>query len=207
MLRRRLLIGLAGLGLLWACNDHDPHPPNLTDPGGSSVGGAGGSGGGSSTATRDAGVLDSGTSGALDAGECTDLDDPTTRIDENNLSDTAPPGAGGDLTAINATYDLQTASKYVGATGLAGPNGVTYREIIRISAGNAFERHRVVQQNNGPEQIVNATYALQASGTTLSLTQQCPSQGGSEAYSFTLQDGRLTLINALGESFTYVARP
>jgi hypothetical protein len=205
MLRRTLVIGLAGLGLLWACNEHDPHPPNLTDPGNTPVTGSGG--GGSSGTPRDGGATDSGTSGSLDAGECTNLDDPTTRIDENNLSDTAPPGAGGDLTAINATYDLQTASKYVGATGLAGPNGVTYREVIRISGGNTFERNRVVQQNSGPEQTVNASYALQATGTTLSLTQQCPTQAGSEAYSFTLQDGRLTLISALGESFTYVARP
>jgi hypothetical protein len=206
MLRRTLLIGLAGLGLLWACNDHDPHPPNLTDPGSSPVTGSG-AGSSGTTAPRDGGVTDSGTSGALDAGECTNLDDPTTRVDENNLSDTAPPGAGGDLTTINATYDLQTASKYVGATGQAGPNGVTYREVIRITGGNTFERNRIVQQNSGPEQIVNAKYTLQPSGTSLSLTQQCPTAGGTETYAFSLQDGRLTLISTLGESFTYVARP
>lgn len=200
---RRALLGLVlGLGALWACNEHDPHPPNLTDPG-DSLPSTGGGGGSSSGGTADGGrTVDAG--GTVDAGECTDLVDPTTIVDENALSDNAPPGLGG--TIVNGVYDLTTAQKYVGASGQAGPNGVTYREIIRIT-GTSFERNRTTQQTSGPSSTLNATYTLQTSATTLTLTPKCPASGAAEAFAYTVQDGRLTLVSTAGESFTYVARP
>lgn len=193
---------VAGLSLLWACNDHDPHPPNSTDPG-NTVNPA--TGGGSS-GTTDGGLTEASTN--VDAGECSNLDDPTTRIDEDNVNDVVPPALGGDLTLINATYDLETAQRYVGATGQAGPNGVTYREVIRITGGNTLERNRVSQLSGGPEQPQNATFTLQSvSANTIALSQTCPTIGSAESFSFTLQNGKLTLTSASGESFTYTPRP
>lgn len=200
------LVIIGGLGVLWACNDHDPHPANSTDPGNNVY--PGGGGGGSSSGTpADAGLKEA---GSLDAGECTDLADPTTRVDENNVSDDVPTALGGDISTINATYDLTSVQKYVGATGQAGLNGLSYREVIRITGTNVLERNRISQLNTGPEQPLNARYALQttaSSTNTLTLIGTCPTTGNPETFSYTLQNGKLTLTSATGESFTYTSRP
>ena len=194
---RLLSVCLLGLGALWACNDHDPHPPSLTDPGGAVGGGGGGGGGGDSTGGVDA--------GDTDAGVCTDLDEPVNAVDENALSDDAPIGLGGTL--VDGVYDLSEADRYVGASGQAGLNGYSYREVIRITGGTSLERNRELRINSGPLQATNATYVIQVTSPSLTLTQRCPQQGATETFSFTVQDGKLTLISAFGESFTYTARP
>lgn len=203
--RRALCILLSGLGIIWACNDHDPHPANLDESAGTPALGGGGGGGGSSG--TDGGTITDAAAG-LDADanrECTDLDDPTVSIDENSVSDTAPAGLGGPLG--DGVYDLTTAQKYVGASGQAGPNGLVYREIIRITGGTSLERNRTAQQGAGPVQATNSSYVLQISGTNLTLTQKCPTSGAGEVFAFTSDNGKLTLISVTGESFTYTVRP
>jgi hypothetical protein len=211
MTRRVHTLALNGLamllGVLGACNEHDPHPPNVTDPGngGATSGGAAGGGGSSSSSggALDGGALDGETT---DAGAvCTDLDPPSVLVDENAVPSDIPVGNGGTL--VDGIYDLQTAEKYVGLSTPGGPTGVTFREVIRITGGTSLERLLSTQLNNGPTTDTNASYVLQQNGTSIVLTQKCPIQSAAETFSFTSADGRLTLISQAGESFTYVGRP
>ena len=206
MNRRSLTAFLLGFGVLWACNDFEKHPSAGAEPGnkGTPVGGGGGG-----TSTGDGGTItDAGGNTTVDAdanAECSNLDDPTTLVDQNAVSSDAPAGtAGGEL--VNGIYDLKTADKYVGISGQAGPTGLTYREVIEIKGGVSLERVRLVQQANGPLQTFNVSYVLVANTPNLTLTQKCPTLGVGEQLRYTSENGTLTLISASGESFTYVAR-
>jgi hypothetical protein len=193
-----------GLGILWACKEDEKRPPPLTDPGTSvNPGGGGGGGGGSS---GDGGIVaDTGAGTRPDASaECSDLDDPTTLIDQNNVSSDAPPGTGGQL--VDGIYDLTVAERYVGISGQAGPTGLTYREVVQITGGSSFERVRLAQSNNGPIQTTNASFVLTSASPNLTLTPKCPTTGAGETYGYTLENGKLTLLSATGESLTYTAR-
>lgn len=195
------------LTILVACNDHDPHPPPLQDPGSSTVP-VGGSGGGTPTNTGSGGT--SGTSGTTDAGECSALDDPTTVVDVLAVSDPIIAGTGG--TIVDGTYDLTSVRQFVGASGQPGATGATYKEVLRITGGSSLERIQIVQTGQGAvASTTNYAFVLRQStppSTQFSLAQSCPIVGGATNYSYTAAGLQLTLVTADGaQEFTYNARP
>lgn len=203
MLARALssvFVTMIAIATLLACNDHDPHPAPLTDPG--TGPGPGGSGGSTPT-----GGGTSGTVSPLDAGVCTDLDDPTSARDEIGSSDPLIPGTGG--TIVDGTYDLTSVQRYVGTSGQAGDTGRSYKEVMRITDGTTLERIRVLQINSGGgETTENASFVLTqtAGSNSITLSPKCPTLGTNQTLTFTAQGTTLTLTS-LEQQFTYTARP
>ena len=184
-----------GLGL-GACSDPAPKPGTAitmgTPPGAS--GGGGGGDGGPATAG------DSGT----DGGVCTELLLTGSLIDRTAVQGDPPVSTGG--TVVDGIYDLSLYSVYVGASGVAGPTGITTKATLQITAGKIDE----VIELGGTGKTNTTTSsrsAYSASGVTFAQTQLCPTTGAGKQVQFTAVDATLTFTDlTTKETFTFTKR-
>ena len=193
-----MLLGV--LGLVAACSSDPVRPPPAgnapVQPGVGNVPGGGGD--------PDASAAEAGVDGSLpDAGTCNDVILSGVTIDRLGVLGDPPAGNGG--TVIEGTYDLTSASVYVGVSGAPGPTGISYQSTI-VVAGTTIQKVLRVQSSAAPPEEDRVTDSFAALGGTLTLTRVCPT-GGQEQLSYTATPTSLTLTsNVTRESLTYTKR-
>lgn len=191
-------VGLGVVVLLVAAGCSDPPakpgPAVVTGPPVVTGGGGGGDGGSSAD----------GGDASTDAGVCTDLPNTGTLVDRTGVQGDPPTANGG--TVADGTYDLSAYTVYVGASGVAGPTGITAKGTIRIGAGKIDQ----VLELGGTGKTPTATAtrsAYTASGATFAETQLCPATGAGAQLQFTANDTLLILTDlTTKEAFTFTKR-
>jgi hypothetical protein len=184
-----------------ACKD-DPKRPPVESEGPAYPSGS--VGGGSS---RDAAALPVTDGGDPDAGECTDLENTGSVVDQTAvIDDTVPLGTGG--TILDGTYNLTSAQIFEPTGSTPGPTNATYAGSLRIT-GSTFERVIVTATSTstqaGLENRVTGT--IVPSGVNAKITLSCPI-AVQEQVTYTVADESLTLSNlTTKESFVFTKQP
>ena len=193
---RWLAWGVLAFGIVAACSD-PPQKPGTAVVSGTPVvaaGGGGASGDGGSSAGE----------GGDDGGVCTDLANTGQLVDRTGVQGEPPTSTGG--TVVDGNYDLTAYAVYVGASGVAGPTGITAKASLRIGAGKVDEIIEVGGTGKTTT-VKSARSAYSASGATFAETQLCPATGAGAQFQFTAQDTILTLTDlSTKEAFTFTKR-
>lgn len=205
-MRRTLaaLLLLAGSVTTFACKDDESRPPAASElgpptGGGGGAGGGGGGGGDGGGASNDGGG-DSGDSGAA----CNTLPNEGNFVDQNRIVGEPQTGIGGAI--VDGTYELTAADVYVGAGGVPGPSGVTYKGALRITTGT-LERVTTLQASQGATPVETRSIGdYVAAGTTFTVTQSCPA-AFQDQYTYSVQNNTLNITSLITkESFTFTLR-
>ena len=194
-MRRWLACGVLAFGLVAACTQATDKPATAVVSGMPPT--ASGGGGSSS---GDGGTGEAGG----DGGVCTELAVTGTLVDRTGVQGDPPTALGGNV--ANGDYDLSAYAVYVGASGVAGPTGITAKASIRIAGANIDQILEL--GGTGKTATTTATRsAFSASGATFAETQLCPATGAGRQLQFTATDAILTLTDATSkEAFTFTKR-
>ncbi|AKU95978.1 hypothetical protein AKJ09_02642 [Labilithrix luteola] len=193
------LLGAGVLSVLIACSSDTSRPPPAGDSPVQPGVGNGAAGAGGDASTREASTPDAG-----DAGACNDIANNGLLVDQNGQLGDPLPSNGG--TIVDGNYDLTQADVFVGLGGVAAPTGVSLRSSINVTAGVIQQvlstRH---QTSNAVE--TRSTQSYTVSGSTIVLTNTCPTAGLMTSDGYTASDTQLILTNpSTKEVFTFTKR-
>jgi len=189
------LVSVLSVTSLTGCADDPTRPPAAiegeTKPIPSGSGGGGADGGGTLDSGSDADVV------------CTTLENTGVVLDRVGVNGDPPVGIGG--TVSDGRYDLTGYVVYVGVGGIAGPTGVTAKSSIRV-AGGRVEQIILFAGSGTPTELATLG-SFRAAGSTLTVTNLCPANGGVVQYQYTATDSVLTLTDPTSkEAFTFTKR-
>jgi len=197
MVRRLASVALVVLPLVVvvaACKEDEARPPAAGDGTGPPprVGGSTSSEGG---VTVDA-ATDADTT-------CTSIPITGQVVDRIGVVGDAPARTGGTIT--DGRYDLTDYSQYVGLSGVGGPTGVTAQSTIVVANGRIEQAIRF--GGAAPSQEVRTLSTFTATGSTLLVTNLCPSSGSASQYQYNANDAQILLNDtATKEQFTFTKR-
>ena len=199
LLRLAAVMSLLGVSLVAACKEDEPLPPPAGDgqaygpsPGGASVGSEAG------TNTEGGATFDAGDGSVCNAIALTGL-----VIDRVGRNEELPISTGGIVS--DGRYDLTDYVVFVGLGGIGGPTGVTGQASLVVNAGRIEEAIKFGGNTPATEQRTLAAYT--AAGSTLSLTNICPSNGGTNQVQFSASETQLVLRDTVTkEAFTFTKR-
>jgi hypothetical protein len=186
--------------VLLACSEKASRPP--AGESGSFVGAGGGGGG-----ATDGGAAADASVDAGDGGACNALAVNGVFVDRIGVVGDPPAPTGG--TIADGKYDLTDYRVYVGSSGTPGPTGTSVQQTVQIAGGVVQSIMNVkVDLDAAPTQShARTTSTFTVQGTSLFVTQTCPTQAASRQQSFSASNTQLLLIDPQSrEQFTYTLR-
>jgi hypothetical protein len=132
-------------------------------------------------------------------GACNAVDNTAATIDRTQVAEALPIGDAAGGTFAPGTYFRTAATVYTGVGGGTGPNGVTDRQTVVLSAasagGTAFVAQSVQSMNGGADQ--RGTLMGTPSGTTVSLVITCPVSAPFADFPYTATSTGYTVYNTV----------
>lgn len=170
-----------------ACSNEIHRPPPAEDPETVQPGRAGGGG------QRGDGGIDGGSvadAGADALGPCNTLTITGVLVDQQAVAGSPPTGTGGAI--ADGLYDLTETTLFVGP-GAIGPTGKSFRETLAITGGT-WQQARVTITSAGQAQT-QSTFTAAVSGSSVALSETCPTPSLAESFTYTVAGNQLRLIS------------